>query len=151
MTTIETNSFLMDAKDQANARLLSQLNGLTYRTLSTIYPQAEVESWPIQKLEAERFTAAGAEATAEMAPLIARVCYYHHGPSDEASTLIQVREKVAAVTINAAQFAEITAFVNGCRARRQEQIYAQETFDGLALVNSEILTEISNFRNAAGI
>lgn len=142
--------FLDQTKEQQGTVLIQHLNSLTARALQ-IYPEAEKESWPLQKIEAAIVLDAGDNATLEMAPLITRVCYYHHGESDDESRLAQVKVKAAAINVNAVNWSEVVAFVNGTRARVQDEIAAATTIGEVLNIMNNMRLTVDAFRMAAGI
>ena len=141
---------LLQTKDQERVALITYLNGLTIRLLET-YPQAEVESWTVQKVEAEAILAAGDDATLAMAPFLTKVCLYHHGASDDVSRLAQVKIKAEAVHANAESWAEAAAFVNGLRARTEEAMALATTIEEVSDIMSSMRLEVEQFRQVAGI
>lgn len=142
--------FLDLTKQQQGDALIQHLNALTARALQ-IYPEAEKESWPLQKIEAQLILDAGYNAELNMAPLIARVCYYHHGESDDESRLAQVKAKAAAINANAVAWSEVVAFVNGTRARTQDEIAAATTIGEVLNIMNNMRIAVDMFRMAAGI
>lgn len=143
---IDTNeAYLHDTRLQAEQRLTTYINGLVFQATSS-YPDGEVESWPIQKAEAEAFLALGNKATLNDAPMITRICLYQYGESDRASALAQVTAKAEAIAEKAAARSELLAFVVGLRARIKTEIEAQTTIDGVAKVTHDAITAIEEFR-----
>ena len=110
-------------KQSANKELILHLNGLTTNHLAA-YPQAEVQSWTLQKAEADAVMAAGSSATLAMAPYLTAVCVHHFGDATNAVRLTQLKAKAAIVQQNAIAWAAISQFVNGVRARTQDAIEA---------------------------
>lgn len=126
-------------KQSANKELILHLNGLTTNHLAA-YPQAEVQSWDLQKSEAEAVMSAGESATLDLAPFLAAVCAYHLGEATDAERLTQLKQKAAIVQQNATAWALIAQFVNGVRARTQDAIEAasEPTEVNAALIDAKV-------------
>lgn len=137
-------------KAETRARIIIYFNGLTAGVMAS-YPDAESKSWDIQKAEAEAFIAAGLEATLALTPFVKDVCLYQYGPSDEISTLQQVREKCLVIKAHADNWAQAAAFVNGCRARKDEELAIASTKEELEAISMATMQEVDAFRTAAGL
>lgn len=143
------NDMLVANKKLYIAQLVSHLGGVGVEILNA-YPTAEVQSWTIQRNEAEAVLAAGANATVEMAPFLTKVCAAHHGP-DETHRLDQVKEKAVAVKANADLWAELAAYVNGLRARAQASIEGASTQEEAYLALGTAFSELGQWRATSGV
>lgn len=141
---------LNEAKLAALELLRLRLNGLTQNAL-TRYPQAEVESWPIQREQAAIIIAAGDKARLDMAPFIAGVCAFQFGTTDIPGRLAQVKEKAVVIKANADAWELVSQFVGGTRARVELQIMAAETVDEVGELVSATVVLIEDFRIQSGI
>lgn len=112
---------LSATKNDANAELIRFLNGLSTNTLA-MWPDAEVQTWPYQNAEASAIIAAGGAATLEMAPFLVNVCAAQFGEATDVERLVQVRQKAVIVDAYASNWLTMAAYVNGLRARVQDQI-----------------------------
>ena len=131
-------------------RLISHLNGIGASIVQS-YPMAEVQSWTIQREEANTVIAAGASATLAMAPFLVLVCEAHHGSSTGAARLAQVKAKAAEVKANADLWAALSAYVNGLRARTQDVIEAAETENAAHAALHAAFAELETWRTSVGI
>jgi len=147
---IAASNLLNFAKQQAHKDLLIRLNGLTTNGL-TRYPQAEVQTWPYQRVEAYAVEAAGPNATLAMAPLLAQVCYWHHGEADDATRLAQVLVKAESVRLNDQNWLPAAAFVNGMRAKTEEAIEAAVTPTEVSDAIAALVLAIDEFVALSGI
>lgn len=129
--------------------IVAHINIITNSAL-TAYPAAEVESWPIQKVEAETILAAETPALT-MAPFLAGVCQAQFGPADDETRLDQVIEKAGAVKANADAWAAMAAYVNGLRARTQLAILAADDVAGIDAALSAGVAEGDAFKDANGL
>jgi hypothetical protein len=129
--------------------IVSHINTITSSAL-TAYPAAEVESWPIQKAEAEAVLAAETPTLA-MAPFLTGVCQAQFGPADDAARLAQLIEKAQAVKANADVWGNMAAYVNGLRARTQMAIMAAEDVAGADAALAAGIAEGEAFREANGL
>lgn len=148
----QTGAFalLSFTRNAANEQLIRFLNGLTTNALRQ-YPEAEVQSWPYQKAEAEAVIAAGEDATLAMAPFLHGVCFHHYGAASNAERLAQVKNKAAVVLANSNAWIAASQFVNGLRARTQDAIDAAT--DPIA-VNDALqaaMLQAEAFRQGAGM
>jgi hypothetical protein len=147
-------AMLADAKKTAIERFVSHMNAVGASIVQQ-YPMAEVQSWPIQKVEAEALLALEAPdlpAASAVAPFLLSVTEVHFGPAaDDAERLAQLQDKAAAVKANADAWAALSAYVNGLRARVSDRIEAAENMDALFVIQSEAATELSEWREAAGV
>lgn len=134
----------------SNERLIGYLDGMAQPML-TVYPRAEVESWTIQKTEAEKFLAAGEAATASHAPFLTQVCAAQFGPASDEDRLQQVATKAATVKALADAWAGLAAYVNGLRARTQTLFDAAATGDEVLEVLHNAISEAEVFRQQNGI
>src|SRR5690606_12381047 len=77
-------TFTDETKRDCYNRMVSHLNSVSFGVLE-YYPQAEIQSWPIQNPEANAVVAAGPEAGAEildLAPFLTMVCSVHYQTED---------------------------------------------------------------------
>lgn len=145
--------FLDHTKRITVERIVSHMNGVG-STIVQQYPMAEVQSWDIQKEEAEALLALTdptAAEVAETAPFLLKVAEAHHGPAEDTERVSQVVTKAQAVKTNADMWAALAAFVNGLRARASDRIEAASTVDEVFTIESETQTELSAFREANGV
>lgn len=138
-------------RDRSHEQLVVFLTAMTYRTLHVIYPEAEVASWDIQKIEAEKVLLKGSSATLADAPFLTRVCSYHYGAANDVTRLAQLKQKAAIVNANAQGWSEIAAFVNGIRARTVERFAEATTADQVLQALQDAYDEGGAFASAAGI
>lgn len=140
-------------------RIVSHMNGVGAGIVQS-YPMAEVQSWTIQKQEAEAVWAVGDAALAtmnaaqmqELAPFLSAVCQAHYGdPANNVERAARLWTKVGEVKANADNWSALSAFVNGLRARASDRIAAAETEYEVYEIESETQTELSAFRDAAGV
>ena len=151
--------FLAYVKQITIERLVSHMNGVGAGIVNS-YPMAEVQSWAIQRGEAEALFALGqagvqalsvVQATAT-APFLAAVCAAHHGPAENNQQLtVQLWEKAVSVKANADLWTSLSAFVNGLRARGADRIEAATDAAEVYTIESEIQSELSVFRTAHGV
>lgn len=142
-------NLLRRVKHNANNELIQFLNGLTREALST-YPDAEMETWPYQKMEADALLAAGDMGTLAMAPVIAAVCVAHFGPADDDVRLSQVLTKAAIVRQKDVEFMAAATYVNGLRARTQDQFeVADDPQNVLTILDAAQAEAIAVIRPAA--
>lgn len=146
----DNTDYLIPAREKARAEINQALNGLTTNLIAR-YPQAETASWPVQKAEAGAFIAAGKSATLQQAPLLAKICLYQHGSSDEPSTLIQVRELALSVIEKNDAYMEALAFIIGARLRRFRELAALQTVDDIAKMTHELREEVEEIRGALAL
>lgn len=138
------------AKQEAGQRLIVFLNGVTTNLLAR-YPIAEVQSWTIQRSEAVALEAAGAGAAVTMAPLLTKVCEFHYGPANGPTRLTQVLAKAQVVRGKSDAWEVVGAFVNGLRARTEDQLDAAQTpVEALEIIQGA-MAEANAFRAQAGI
>lgn len=147
-TPEEIAAHLNRVKVDASNTLIAHLNSLTANALNT-YPQAEMATWPYQVPEAQAVITAGESATVEMAPLLNMVCEAHHGAADPGDRLAQIKAKAAKVLELSGAFLPMAAYVNGLRARAQEQIFAATEAVEVTLILEPALTESSLVISAA--
>lgn len=140
---------LVKAKTSAVQSIVAHINAITQSTL-TAYPAAEVESWTIQKVEAETVLAAD-PATLDMAPFLAGVCSAQFGPADDTARLAQVVDKAASVKANADAWAGMAAYVNGLRARTHAAILAAPDLAGVDAALAAGIAEGDGFKLANGL
>lgn len=129
--------------------IVDHINIITASAL-TAYPAAEVESWPIQKAEAETILATD-PPTLAMAPFLVGVCMAQFGPADDDTRLAQVIEKAGAVKENADTWAAMAAYVNGLRARTQLAILGAADVAGIEAALAAGVAEGDAFREANGL
>jgi len=146
---VEPAADLEAHRSSAMRRIVDHINVVTQSAL-TAYPAAEVESWPIQKVEAETILAA-ALPTLTMAPFLVGVCQAQFGPADDAARLDQVLEKAGAVKSNADSWAAMAAYVNGLRARTQLAILGAEDVAGIDAALAAGVAEGEAFKEAHGL
>lgn len=152
----EPAPFLPYVKQITVERIVSHMNGVGAGIINS-YPMAEVQSWTIQRGEAEAVVALGeaavlqltiAQATAA-APFLVSVCAAHHGAPEEAAELAaQLWDKALSVKANADLWAALSAYVNGLRARAADRIEAAADIAEVYTIESEIQTELAAFRAA---
>ena len=139
---------LSATKNDANEELLRHLNGLTTNTLA-MWPQAEIQSWFVQRPEAHAIIAAGDAATLDMAPFLAKVCAAQYGETTDDERLAQVKAKAVIVKGYAHAWENMAAYINGLRARTQDAIgAATDPIEVTAIVN-EAKIEAANAVNNA--
>lgn len=131
-------------RSAAMRAIVDHINVITASAL-TAYPAAEVESWPIQKAEAETILAAD-PPTLAMAPFLLGVCQAQFGPADDETRLAQVIEKAGAVKENADTWAAMAAYVNGLRARTQLAILGATDVAGVDAALAAGVTEGDAFK-----
>ena len=140
-------------------RIVSHMNGVGASIVQS-YPMAEVQSWTIQKGEAEAVHGIGEAALAAysaaqmlgVAPFLVNVCNAHHGPAENDATLAaQLWTKAGQVKANADLWAALSAFVNGLRARASDQIDAATSEIEVYEIESATQTELSAFRANYGV
>lgn len=147
----EFDAELAFVKQTSIERLISHLNGVGAEIVNR-YPMAEVQSWTIQRGEAEAVIAAGEAATLAMAPFLVMVCESHYGPAeDDAARLAQVHIKAGEVKANADLWAALAAYVNGLRARTQDAIEAAATIPATIEALQLGFSELEVWRANAGI
>lgn len=148
------NAMLADAKLTARERFVSHLNGVGSSIVAN-YPMAEVQSWTIQKAEAERLLALASPTLAQAAaaaPFLMEVTVIHYGDvATDDERLTQLLTKASEVKANADAWANLSAFVNGLRARTTDRIEAAADQEALFVIQSEAATELSAWRTAAGV
>ncbi|MHA6692420.1 hypothetical protein [Devosia sp. A449] len=119
------------------------------------YPTAEVQSWTIQKQEAEAVIAGGEAAThgasmtglSSIASFLVSVCEAHRGEvSTDAERGAQLWVKAAAIKANAGAWAGLSAYVNGLRARMEDRLALAQTVSDLLVIESENQAELGAFR-----
>lgn len=140
-------------------RIVSHMNGVG-ASIVNAYPMAEVQSWTIQKGEAETLHALGEAAVLVMtaveaaatAPFLMAVCQAHFGPApDDATRAAQLWGKTSEVKTNADLWAGLSAFVNGLRARAKDQVAAAASEAEVFEIESGTQTELSAFRQQYGV
>lgn len=148
--------FLGHVKQVTMERIVSHMNGVGQSIISQ-YPMAEVQSWTIQREEAERIVATGelsvlsyTEVQAvSAAPFLVAVCAAQFGPAVPFQVrATQLWAKAVAVKANADLWAALSAFVNGLRARTADQVAAATTQDEVFTIESTTATELAAFRDA---
>lgn len=146
--------FLGHTKQIVMDRIVSHMNGVGASIIQK-YPMAEVQSWPLQKPEAEALLAL-VEPTIEeavtAAPFLLLVTQAHYGPEADANVRLgQLVQKATEVKANADTWAALSAFVNGLRARASDRIDAATTVDEVFTIESETQSELGTFRNLHGV
>lgn len=157
-TVDPTPPFLAHVKRVTMERIISHMNGVGAVVVQS-YPMAEVQSWPVQKPEAEAalvfgetaFLAQSAEELSALTPFLLSVAEVQHGAAEFEERLAQVWAKALAVKANAENWARLSAYVNGLRARAQDRVDAAESEVEVYTIESETATELEAFRSAAGI
>lgn len=146
--------FLEHTKRVTLDRMISHMNGVGAAIINR-YPMAEVQSWTLQKAEAEALLA---NATTELsdvrllAPFILKVTEVHYGPvEDDAERVAQAIRKAHTVVANANLWSALSAFVNGLRARAEDRIEAADTLEAVFTIESETQSELSIFRDQYGV
>ncbi|KAG5183308.1 hypothetical protein JKP88DRAFT_290458 [Tribonema minus] len=151
--------YLTGAANVALERIVSHMNGVG-ASIVNAYPMAEVQSWTIQKGEAEALHLLGEPAVLAMtaaevsaaAPFLVAVCLAHYGPpTDDATGASQLWGKVVEVKTNADLWAGLSAFVNGLRARAKDQIANAVDEAEVFEIESGTQTELSAFRDLYGV
>lgn len=150
--------FLDHVKYITMQRIVSHMNGVGASVVQA-YPMAEVESWPLQKMEADAAIAMGETPfkaqtlldAALVTPYLMKVTETHFGEAQLVARLDQLWGKVLAVKANAEAWATLSAFVNGLRARAQDRINAAASDDEVYTIERETFTELEIFRATAGI
>ena len=145
-----TPTYLDDVKRVNVERLISHLNGVGASIVQS-YPMAEVQSWTIQRAEANAIVSAGSAATLALAPFLTLVCEAQHGTATGAARLAQVKTKAAEVKANADLWAALSAYVNGLRARTQDVIEAAETENAAHAALHAAFAELETWRTSVGI
>lgn len=152
---IEAQNRLAHNKVVTVERIVSHMNGVGASIVSA-YPMAEVQSWTIQKGEAEALHVLGAAAVvamsaaqaSETAPFLVAVCLAQFGPPiTDAVLTAQLWEKALEVKANADLWASLSAFVNGLRARASARIAAATSEAEVYEIESGTQSELSAFRN----
>jgi len=145
----ETPNFLGHIKQITMERFISHLNGVGAGIVSS-YPMAEVQSWTIQRNEAESvlpLVEPASTTVLQLAPFLKEVVLAQYGlEEDEAVLAGLVLAKAGEVKANADRWAAIAAYVNGLRARVLLLLDAAETTETVLTIESEAQTELSNFR-----
>ena len=140
-------AYLDYTKKTSVERFISVLDGVGSSIVHR-YPSSEVQSWTLQKTEAEKFLATPvAQRTVGTAPFIAQVCRAHHGYVNDATLLQQIADKSVIILANAELWAMITAYVNGFRAKVEDLIEAATTEDEVLSILHQSITELEQFRN----
>lgn len=143
--------YLEYTKKTSYERLLSVLNSIGSSVVAK-YPMAEVQSWPILREEAIRKTQVPNEdQTVEMFPMIAEICKFQYGFTNNGALLAQIRDKADVILQNAIQWAGISAFVNGTRARAEILIDEAETEADVLDVLHSVLSDVEVFRAQYGV
>lgn len=147
-------AFLDHTKRITMERVISHMNAVGASIVSS-YPMAEVQSWTIQRLEAEAILATTSPSLADvtsMTPFLLAVCEAHYGEVVDATDRVsQVLTKAAEVKANADLWAALSAFVNGLRARTSDLIEAATSIEGVFEVESGTASELSAFRTLYGV
>ncbi|WP_162783402.1 hypothetical protein [Devosia naphthalenivorans] len=144
LTADEVVAALGTRRASAMAEIVRHIDVITESAL-TAYPRAEVESWSIQKAEAEAVLAAD-PPTLAMAPFLVGVCEAQFGPADDATRLAQLVEKAQAVKANADAWGAMAAYVNGLRARTQLAILGAGDIAGIDAALAAGVSEGEAFR-----
>lgn len=144
------NEFLVDIKKNNIERLVSHLNSVG-AVIVAQYPMAEVQSWTLQKNEAETIIKAGNSSMPSMAPFLTKVCLAQFGPSAELDVIRQVREKAIQVKNNSDTWTALSAYVNGLRARVQNNIEMSTTESEAHIFLRDAFTELEAFRRLHNI
>ena len=140
-------------------RIVSHMNGVGASIVSA-YPMAEVQSWTIQKGEAEALHALGEVSVLAMsmaqaanaAPFLVAVCQAHYGPApDDVTAAARLWGKAVEVKTNADLWAGLSAFVNGLRARAKDLISAAADEAEVFEIESGTQSELSAFRDQYGV
>lgn len=131
------------ARTLARSEMIKMCDNLTRETIN-YYPQAEVESWNIQKAEAETFLNANTKDI-NLAPFLLSVCVAEFGPADNTTRLSQVDLKAQTVKANAQAWGMIAAYVNGLRSRVQDSIKFAENENELRSILDTTQAEINQF------
>ena len=146
-------------KQMTLERIVSHMNGVGASIVNS-YPMAEVQSWTIQKGEAEALHALGQAAVLAMtaaqasaaAPFLTAVCQAHYGAApDDATAAARLWGKAVEVKANADLWASLSAFVNGLRARAADQIAAAADEAAVYVIESTTQSELSAFRYQYGV
>lgn len=149
-----TPDFLAHIKQVTMERIVSHLNGVGAGIVAS-YPMAEVQSWTIQRNEAESVLPLVEPAPAtvlQLAPFLKEVVLAQYGPEeDEAALAAKVIVKAGEVKANADLWAAIAAYVNGLRARVWLLVEAAETTEAVLTIESEAQTELGAFRAQYGV
>lgn len=156
---VSATARLVHFKQVTLERIVSHMNGVGASIINA-YPMAEVQSWTIQKGEAQALhilgeTAVKAMTAAEMsaaAPFLLAVCLAHYGPPvDDATGAQQLWGKTVEVKANADLWASLSAFVNGLRARAKDQIASAIDEAEVFEIESGTQSELSTFRQQYGV
>lgn len=140
-------------------RIVSHMNSVGAGIVAS-YPMAEVQSWTLQKGEANAVIEWGDVATAastvavlqQLAPFLFSVCVAQFGPVEsDSDRAAQLWAKAHQVKTNADLWASLSAFVNGLRARASDRIAGAASEAEVFEVESSTQTELSGFRQQYGV
>ena len=143
-----TDHHLAHIRHTSNERFLSVLNAAG-SVLLTAYPQGEVETWPIQKAEAEALLAAP-EPAFNLAPFLTAVCAAQFGEATDEERLDQLIEKATIVKGHSDRWLAFAAFANGLRARVQIQFENATSQNEIIEILMNGTTELEDYRRDAG-
>lgn len=142
--------FLGYTKQTSIERLVSHLNGVGASIINA-YPMAEVQSWTLQRAEALTVISVDPVGAHLVAPFITKVCEAHFGPATPEERAQQIVTKAGQILANAEVWAALSAYVNGLRARAQDQIEGAGTAAEVNTVLHEVFQELEQFRQTYGI
>lgn len=146
-TTVEVSI----EKTKSKAEIVRICDDVTRNTIN-YYPEAEVESWTIQKTEAERWLSTPADhRNIDQAPFITQVCASQYGNADVGTRTTQVNEKAFVIISNALRWAGISAYVNGLRARAYDSIEGASTVDEVIQHLENYTAEANHFKATYGL
>ena len=155
---IAAAALLAHTKQVTRERVVSHMSGVGASIVNR-YPMAEVQSWTIQRQEADRVLLTGETATLSMsigalhavAPFLVAVCEAQHGAATTSERAAQLWAKAGQVKANADAWAGLSAYVNGLRARMEDQMETAASVEEVFTIESSTQTELAAFREANGV
>ena len=150
---------LAHSKQVTMERIVSHMSGVGASIVNS-YPMAEVQSWALQRSEADIVIEFGEVAVAastvpvlqQLAPFLVSVCVAQFGPvENDNKRAAQLWAKAHQVKANADLWAGLSAFVNGLRAKAADRIAAAQSEADVFEIESGTQTELSQFRAQYGV